>query len=135
MTASVRQQQQLATTNENPQPATTGDSQPETPSEEGPDAMREKSGYERLSRPTVNLKLIKNFSKWAKRFVYNTLQSTPANRGSLEFWLDFEWFSLRPEVVKQLASTTIPSHGLLNYRPAHSFYGLLPCDDNELSLL
>ncbi|KAL7058105.1 hypothetical protein AAHC03_016482 [Spirometra sp. Aus1] len=136
MTANVKQQS--ATTDDSPQSVLTespADSQPATVSGTEPSVLTEKTGYEKLTRPTVNLKLIKNFSKWAKRFVYNTLQSTPINRGSLDFWLEFEWFSLRPEVVKQLASTTIPSHGLLNYRTASSFYGILPCGDDELSVL
>ncbi|VDL99219.1 unnamed protein product [Schistocephalus solidus] len=132
MTADVKQQKSAVADKDSLTKMTT-DLQSATVSGEESPALKEKSGYEKLTRPTVNLKLIKNFSKWAKRFVYNTLQPAPTNRGSLEFWLEFEWFSLRPEVVKKLASTTIPSHGLLNYRTDHSFYGLLPCRGDELS--
>lgn len=34
-------------------------------------------GYRQLNRPLVNLKAIKQLSKWGRRFVYNTLQAEP----------------------------------------------------------
>lgn len=34
-------------------------------------------GYRQLDRPQVNLKAIKQLSKWGRRFVYNALQMDP----------------------------------------------------------
>lgn len=34
-------------------------------------------GYRTFDRPVINLKAIKQLSKWGRRFVYNTLQSEP----------------------------------------------------------
>ncbi|VDK39668.1 unnamed protein product, partial [Taenia asiatica] len=88
-------------------------------------------GYRHLARPVVNLKAIKHLSKWGRRFVYNALQLEPMSRGSLDFWLENDWFSLRPEVVKQLTTNTIPSKYLRAFRPAENLYGVVPLFPDE----
>ncbi|EUB55433.1 Myosin light chain kinase, smooth muscle [Echinococcus granulosus] len=88
-------------------------------------------GYRHLDRPVVNLKAIKHLSKWGRRFVYNALQSEPMSRGSLDFWLENDWFSLRPEVVKQLAMNTIPSKYIRAFRPSENLYGVVPLFPDE----
>ncbi|KAL5971306.1 Myosin light chain kinase smooth muscle [Taenia solium] len=105
---------------------------------EGSEKPRKKSstvtlpgGYRHLSRPVVNLKAIKHLSKWGRRFVYNALQLEPMSRGSLDFWLENDWFSLRPEVVKQLTTNTIPSKYLRAFRPAENLYGVVPLFPDE----
>ncbi|VDO15856.1 unnamed protein product [Rodentolepis nana] len=88
-------------------------------------------GYRQLNRPIVNLKSIKQLSKWGRRFVYNTLQEEPMSRGSLDFWLDNDWFSLKADVVKQLTLNTIPSKYLRVFRPTENLYGVVPLFSDE----
>ncbi|VDM16330.1 unnamed protein product [Hydatigera taeniaeformis] len=92
-------------------------------------------GYRNLDRPVVNLKAIKHLSRWGRRFVYNALQLEPMSRGSLDFWLENDWFSLRPEVVKQLAANTIPSKYLRAFRPSENLYGVVPLYPDEIDPL
>ena len=42
-----------------------------------PSVVSMPGGYRKLDRPVVNLKAIKQLSKWGRRFVYNTLQTEP----------------------------------------------------------
>ncbi|VDL13939.1 unnamed protein product [Hymenolepis diminuta] len=88
-------------------------------------------GYRQLNRPLVNLKAIKQLSKWGRRFVYNTLQAEPMSRGSLDFWLENDWFSLKTDIVKQLTSNTIPSKYVRVFRPTENLYGVVPLFSDE----
>uniref|UniRef100_A0A5K3FEF2 Fibronectin type III domain protein n=1 Tax=Mesocestoides corti TaxID=53468 RepID=A0A5K3FEF2_MESCO len=119
-------------------PTPTGD----TVAERGPSKNESKTpmpgGYKHLDRPEVNLKAIKQLSKWGRRFVYNALQADPMSRGTLDFWLEGDWFSLRPEIVKQLSVNTIPSKYLRVFQSTETSHGVIPLrpgDADPLSMV
>lgn len=53
------------------------------------------------------------------------------SRGSLDFWLENDWFSLKTDVVKQLTSHTIPSKYVRVFRPIENLYGVVPLFSDE----
>uniref|UniRef100_A0A3Q0KQ72 Serine/threonine kinase n=1 Tax=Schistosoma mansoni TaxID=6183 RepID=A0A3Q0KQ72_SCHMA len=62
------------------------------------------------SQNHLNIKKLKRFSKPARKFIYNCLNPSPRKRGTVDFWLNSNWFNLNADNVNNLTSVIIPTN-------------------------